>query len=163
MINGAHVIVFSKEADRDRAFFRDVLGLPSVDVGGGWLIFGLPPAELAVHPADFGGTHELYLMCADIEETVQRLGENGVTCGPIQNQGWGLLTSFTLPGGGQLAVYQPRHARPDAPATATKSRPKTARTKARKPPPQRKQKSPMTKKKPVKATPKATKRKKRRV
>ena len=161
MINGAHVIVFSKEAERDRAFFRDVLGLPSVDVGGGWLIFGLPPAELAVHPADFGGTHELYLMCADIEETVQRLGENGITCGPIQNQGWGLLTSFTLPGGGQLAVYQPRHARPKAPATAAKRRPKGARTKTRKRTPPRKRNS-TAKKKAGKAPPKVTKRKKRR-
>ena len=112
MIIGAHSIIYSKEPDADRAFLRDVLRLPSVDVGGGWLIFGLPPAEVAVHPADANDVHEFYLMCDDVEALIAEMKRRGIACGPVHDQGWGLLTQVTLPGGGKLGVYQPRHARP---------------------------------------------------
>ncbi len=108
MITGAHVIVYSRDADADRAFFRDVLEYPHVDAGGGWLIFKLPPGEVAVHPAD-SPSHELYLMCDDLTTTVEELAAKGVACGPVSDQGWGLLTSIRLPGGGELSLYEPRH------------------------------------------------------
>jgi hypothetical protein len=111
MINGAHVIVYSTNADADRAFFREVLGYPHVDAGGGWLIFKLPPAEVAVHPTESTGRHELYLMCDDLDATVATLSERGVTCTPPTDEGWGILTTLTLPGGGDLGLYQPRHER----------------------------------------------------
>jgi hypothetical protein len=114
MINGAHVIIYSQNPDADRAFLRDVLRLEHVDVGHGWLIFGLPPAEVAVHPGGAGGAHELYLMCEDVQTFIVEMTQRGIACGPVQNQGWGLLTQVTLPGGGQLGVYEPRHARPPA-------------------------------------------------
>lgn len=112
MIIGAHSIIYSAAPDADRAFFRDILKLTTVDVGGGWLIFGLPPSEVAVHPADTNGRHEFYLMCDDVEAFVAEMKKHSIACGPVQNQGWGLLTQLTLPGGGTLGVYQPRHARP---------------------------------------------------
>ena len=112
MIIGAHAIISSKNSDLDRAFLRDVLELPSVDVGGGWLIFGLPPAEVAVHPSDKNDVHEFYLMCDDVEAFIARMRKRRIACAPVQNLGWGLLTHLTLPGGGSLGVYQPRHARP---------------------------------------------------
>ena len=112
MIIGAHSILYSKKPDADRAFLRDVLKLPNVDIGGGWLIFGLPPAEVAVHPSDENDVHEFYLMCDDVEGFIAEMGKRGIACGPVHNQGWGLLTQITLPGGGKLGVYQPRHARP---------------------------------------------------
>jgi hypothetical protein len=115
MLSGAHVIIYSKDPGADRAFLRDVLGLGHVDVGDGWLIFGLPPAEVAVHPAERGGTHELYFMCDDIEKFVAEMKRRGVACSAVANRGWGLLTELTLPSGGKLGVYQPRHARPPAP------------------------------------------------
>jgi catechol 2,3-dioxygenase-like lactoylglutathione lyase family enzyme len=108
MITGAHVIVYSRDADADRAFFRDVLGYRHVDAGGGWLIFKLPPGEVAVHPAD-QPSHELYLMCDDVNATVEELTAKGVRCGPVSDQGWGLLTSIRLPGGGELGLYEPKH------------------------------------------------------
>ncbi len=109
MITGLHAIVYSPAAEEVRAFFRDVLDRPSVDAGGGWLIFGMPPAELAVHPAE-GSRCELYLMCGDIHATVQELRAKGVTfSGEISDQGWGLLTSITLAGGTELGLYEPRH------------------------------------------------------
>jgi hypothetical protein len=114
MITGAHAIVYSANPDADRTFFRDVLKCPNVDVGNGWLIFALPPAELAVHPSDEGGAHELYLMCDDVNAFVAEMGEHRIACGPVRAQPWGLLTRVTLPGGGTLGVYQPRHARPPA-------------------------------------------------
>jgi hypothetical protein len=114
MINGAHSIIYSTNADADRAFLRDVLKLPSVDVGGGWLIFGLPPAEVAVHPSDENEKHELYLMCADIEALVAEMKTRRIVCGPVQDEGWGLLSYVVLPGGGKLGVYEPRHPRPKA-------------------------------------------------
>ena len=109
MITGAHVIVYSRDADADRAFFRDVLEYPHVDAGGGWLIFMLPPAEVAVHPVEGAASHELYLMCDDVNATVEQLAAKGVTCSPVSDQGWGLLTSIGLPGGGELGLYEPRH------------------------------------------------------
>jgi hypothetical protein len=113
MLIGAHAIIYSTNPDADRAFLRDVIKLTSVDVGHGWLIFGLPPSEVAVHPAEKNGSHELYLMCDDVEAFVAEMTTHGIACGPVQNQGWGLVTQLTLPGGGKLGVYQPRHARPE--------------------------------------------------
>jgi catechol 2,3-dioxygenase-like lactoylglutathione lyase family enzyme len=110
VITGAHAIIYSKDAEADRAFFRDVLGFSSVDAGGGWLIFALPPAELAAHPADDAGHHELYLMCDDVQATVEELEGKGVELtGPISDEGFGLLTAIRLPGGGELGLYEPRH------------------------------------------------------
>src|SRR4051794_26081438 len=100
MINGAHIIIYSKDADADRTFFKDVLGLPNVDVGDGWLIFGLPPAEVAVHPTDDTGSHELYLMTDDVEAFIASMQKRGVATTEVVNRGWGLLTTVTLPGGG---------------------------------------------------------------
>ena len=114
MIIGAHSIIYSRNPDADRAFLRDVLKLPNVDVGGGWLIFGLPPAEVAVHPSDRNNVHEFYLMCDDVEALIGEMKKRNIACGPVHNQGWGLLTQITLPSGGKLGVYQPRHARPKA-------------------------------------------------
>jgi catechol 2,3-dioxygenase-like lactoylglutathione lyase family enzyme len=108
VITGAHVIVYSRDADADRAFFRDVLEYPHVDAGGGWLIFKLPPGEVALHPAE-SPSHELYLMCDDVNATVDQLAAKGVSCGPVSDQGWGMLTSIRLPGGGELGLYEPRH------------------------------------------------------
>ena len=112
MITGAHSIIYSTNAEADRAFFRDVLKLTNVDVGDGWLIFGLPPAEIAVHPSDKDDVHEFYLMCDDIEAFAAEMEQQKITCGPVNDMGWGLLTQLTLPGGGKVGVYQPRHARP---------------------------------------------------
>ena len=113
MIAGVHTIIFTNDAEADRAFFRDVLDLPSVDAGGGWLIFALPPTELAAHPTDGDAHHELYLMCDDIRATVEELASKGIefTKG-ISDEGFGLLTAFRLPGGSELALYEPRHPSP---------------------------------------------------
>ncbi len=111
MINGAHVIVYSRDADADRAFFRDVLEYPSVDAGHGWLIFALPPAELAVHPSQ-ASRHELYLMCDDLDAFRERMAGLGVPCGEPTTERWGTITALTLPGGGTLGVYQPTHPSP---------------------------------------------------
>jgi catechol 2,3-dioxygenase-like lactoylglutathione lyase family enzyme len=112
MITGAHVIVYTSDPEADRAFFRDVLQFPHVDVGGGWLIFGLPPAEAAFHPGEANDHHDLYLMCDDVAAFVASLTTRGIACTPVDDQGWGLVTILTLPGGGRLGVYQQRHARP---------------------------------------------------
>jgi catechol 2,3-dioxygenase-like lactoylglutathione lyase family enzyme len=110
MIRGTHVILYSSDAEADRAFFRDVLGLADVDAGGGWLIFRLPPAEVAVHPAEVSGAAELYLVCDDIDGTVADLGTRGVDFeGPVSDQGWGRLATVRLPGGGRLGLYEARH------------------------------------------------------
>ena len=121
MIVGAHSILYSQNAEADRAFLRTVLKLTHVDVGNGWLIFGLPPAEVAVHPSEKNDVHEFYLMCDDVEAFGSAMEEHGINCGPVRDMGWGLLTQVSLPGGGKLGVYQPRHARP---AAAGASRPK---------------------------------------
>jgi hypothetical protein len=112
MIFGAHSIIYSTNPEADRAFFRDVLRLPNVDAGDGWLIFGLPRAEVAMHPSGRNDVHEFYLMCDDVQALVAELQEDGIACEWVQDQGWGLVTHVTLPGGGKLGVYQPRHARP---------------------------------------------------
>jgi len=113
MINGVHAIVYSKDTGGVRAFLRDVLALSSVDAGGGWSIFALPPAELAAHPTDGDTRYELYLMCDDIQATVDELRRKGVEfSGPVRDQGWGLLTAIKLPGGGELGLYEPRHPSP---------------------------------------------------
>ena len=111
MITGAHAIIYSADAEADRALLRDLLGgRPTVDAGGGWLILGLPPAEVAVHPTGGAPQHELYLMCDDIEATVADLTARGVHLeGGVTDQGWGLLTTIRLPGGGALGLYEPRH------------------------------------------------------
>jgi hypothetical protein len=113
VISGAHAILYSEDANGVRSFLRDVLGLPSVDAGDGWLIFALPPTEVAVHPTDGPPRHELYLMCDDIDATVDALKGKGVQfAGPVTDEGWGLLTAIELPGGGQLGLYEPRHPSP---------------------------------------------------
>jgi len=113
MITGAHSIIYTTNPQADRAFFRDVLKLPNVDVGDGWLIFGLPPAEVAVHPSKKNDIHEFYFMCDDIEGFVAEMKVHDLETSPVKNEGWGLLTQVTLPGGGKVGVYQPRHARPE--------------------------------------------------
>jgi hypothetical protein len=118
-ITGVHTILYTNDPVADRAFLADVLGLASVDAGGGWLIFALPPAELAAHPASAdGGGYELYLMCDDIEATVRELTAKRVQFrGDVTEQRWGLITTMQLPGGGRLGLYQPRHASPLLPAS----------------------------------------------
>jgi len=111
VIIGAHVILYSRDAEADRAFLRELLGLRSVDAGGGWTIVQLPPAEVAVHPADASGAVELYLVCDDVEATVEELTVRGVpVLDPVTDQGWGRLTAFRLPGGGRVGLYEARHA-----------------------------------------------------
>jgi catechol 2,3-dioxygenase-like lactoylglutathione lyase family enzyme len=112
MIDGCHVVLFSNDSDADRAFFADVLGMPNVDAGGGWLIFRLPPAELAVHPAEGPAAHELFFMCDDIEATRDELAAKGaqLTQG-VSEERWGRLTRLRLPGGSEIGVYEPRHPR----------------------------------------------------
>jgi hypothetical protein len=109
MIFGAHVIVYSKDAEADRAFFRDVFRLHSVDAGHNWLIFALPPAEAAIHPHDENNAHELYFMCDDLESEIKDLRERNVSCSEIQEARWGSITAVQLPGGGKVGLYQPRH------------------------------------------------------
>jgi catechol 2,3-dioxygenase-like lactoylglutathione lyase family enzyme len=110
MITGGHAILFTPDPEGTRAFFRDVLGYPFVDAGRGWLIFGLPPAELAAHPDGGDGHHELYLMCDDIEATVSELEAKGVEMSrPVRDEGFGLTTSIRMPGGEELGLYEPRH------------------------------------------------------
>jgi hypothetical protein len=133
MIIGAHSIVYSTKPDADRAFLRDVLTLTSVDVGGGWLIFGLPPAEVAVHPSERNGVHELYLMCDNVEAFVATMRKQHIACDPVKDQGWGLLTRVEMPSGATLGVYEPRHARPQA-MTAAPTSAKRARRARKKDP-----------------------------
>jgi catechol 2,3-dioxygenase-like lactoylglutathione lyase family enzyme len=109
MITGAHMIIYTKDADADRAFFRDVLGFRSVDAGHGWLIFALPPAEAAFHPTDDDEMHELYLMCDDLKAEMAALAKKGIQCSDVQEARWGSITRTNLPGGGQVGLYQPKH------------------------------------------------------
>ncbi len=111
MITGAHTILLADDADAARAFFRDVLGFPAVDAGQGWLIFALPPGELALHPGA-SGTHRLYLMCDDLDATTAELGAKGVTVGPVHVESWGRVTTITVPGAGEIGLYEPSHPRP---------------------------------------------------
>ena len=113
MITGAHCIIYSTDPEADRIFLRDVLKFPHVDAGEGWLIFGLPPAELAVHPSERNDTQELFLICEDVRVFVKEMARQAIQCSPIQNQNWGQITYISLPGGGKLGVYQPSHVRPD--------------------------------------------------
>ena len=134
MITGAHSIIYSTNPDADRAVLRDVFQLTHVDVGGGWLIFGLPPSEVAVHPSDKNGVHELYLMCADVEAFVAEMRRRSLSCSPVKDEGWGLLTQVTLPSGGTLGIYQPRHARPAPMADSSAKKRKTlSRSAAKRP------------------------------
>jgi catechol 2,3-dioxygenase-like lactoylglutathione lyase family enzyme len=113
MITGVHAIMFSPDAERLREFLRDVLELPSVDAGGGWPIFALPPAELAAHPTEGAGGHELYLMCDDVHATIEELRAKGVEFSrPVSEERFGLITAIALPDGGELCLYEPRHPRP---------------------------------------------------
>jgi len=112
MINGGHVVIYTKDAEADRAFFKNVLKFPYIDAHGGWLLFKLPPSEAAFHPSDENGTHELFLMTDDLEAEMKALKTAGVACEEPSQQSWGRLTRLTLPGGGRLGLYQPRHARP---------------------------------------------------
>jgi predicted enzyme related to lactoylglutathione lyase len=125
MTTGIHLIIYSKDADADKAFFRDVLKLTNVNVGHGWLIFGLPPSELAVHPSSDNDHHEIYLMCDDIKTFVRQMSKQKIACSEITNQGWGQLAQLTLPSGSKLGVYQPKHARPKAMQSRTVSNKET--------------------------------------
>ena len=109
MIIGAHVVLYSKDAEADRAFFRDILGLKSVDAGRGWLIFALPPAEAAFHPAETNGPHELFFMCDDLAAEMRSLAQKNVAFSEIQEARWGSIVKMTLPGGGRVSLYQPKH------------------------------------------------------
>ncbi len=180
MINGAHCIIYSTNSEADRGFLKDVLNLPSVDVGQGWLIFGLPPSEIAIHPAaETGGRHELFLMCPDVEAFVTEMERRGIACTDVSDQGWGLLTEVTLPGGGKISAYEPRHARPESPSakapaekparTSAKSAKKPAKAAAKKKPAKAKVAAKAAKKpakaaakKAAKAAPKAAKKAKRK-
>ena len=112
MVTGMHAVIYTRNPEADRAFFRDVLGFPAVDAGGGWLIFAAPPSEVACHPTEGDSGHELYLMCDDLKVEMIRLGNLGVRCGSVTDEGWGLLTTVHLPSGGNLGLYEPKHASP---------------------------------------------------
>jgi catechol 2,3-dioxygenase-like lactoylglutathione lyase family enzyme len=109
MISGAHVVVYSKDANADRAFFREVLGFKSVDAGHGWLIFALPPAQAAIHPSEENGPHELYFICEDLQAEIAALAKKNVECSQVEETRWGSITKLRLPGGGQIGLYQPKH------------------------------------------------------
>ncbi|HWM31838.1 MAG TPA: extradiol dioxygenase [Methyloceanibacter sp.] len=111
MINGAHIVITSKKPAADHAFLRDVLKLPHINEGG-YLIFALPPAEMSVHEADKDGEHEVFFLCEDVKAFIAEMRKRSIACSAVKDQGWGLLTQLTLPGGGKLGVYQARHARP---------------------------------------------------
>jgi hypothetical protein len=124
MIHGAHAIIYSKDAEADRAFFRDVLKYRFADAGHGWQIFALPPAEVALHPSDKNDVHELYLMCRDVNDLIAEMKSKGIATTPVHEERWGLLTHVTLPSGSKLGIYQPKHASPlDTREQAPKKRP----------------------------------------
>jgi catechol 2,3-dioxygenase-like lactoylglutathione lyase family enzyme len=123
LISGAHVLIYSRDAEADRAFFRDVLGLDSIDSGGGWLIFALPPSELALHPSEEADDHELYFLCDDIEATAKELEQKAVPLTrPFSEERWGRVTRISLPGGGRIGLYQPKHPLAHAKTAASQSR-----------------------------------------
>src|ERR1700687_143667 len=109
MINGVHVVVYTKDPERDRAFFRDVLNFPAVDAGQGWLVFALPPAEGAFHPSEKNDLHQLYFMCGDLKATMESLRGKKGKCGAVTEVPWGSLTTIALPGGGKIGLYQAKH------------------------------------------------------
>lgn len=109
MIFGSHVVIYSKDPAADRAFLRDIFGFASVDAGHGWLIFALPPAEVAIHPAEENDRHELYFMCDDLSAEISALKQKGVRCSEVQEARWGSITKFRLPGGSEVGLYQPKH------------------------------------------------------
>ncbi len=129
MLTGGHVIIYSKHPEADRAFLRDVIGLTHADAGEGWLIFGLPPSEVAVHPAEENDRHEFYPMCDDVGAFIAAMREHGVPTDPVEQASWGKLTHILLPGGGRLGVYEPRHARPKPMAVGRKPRKRAKATK----------------------------------
>jgi catechol 2,3-dioxygenase-like lactoylglutathione lyase family enzyme len=129
MISGAHVIVYTKDAEADRAFFRDVLGFDSVDAGHGWLIFRLPQAEAALHPSDKNGPHELYFLCDDLKSEMAALARKGVTCSAVHEERWGAITRMRLASGGEIGLYQPKH--PTALSLGTKKKPKAKKRRAK--------------------------------
>lgn len=112
MITGTHVMIYSQDAEADRAFIRDILEIPCIDSGGGWLIFRLPPGELGVHPGERNDVHEFYLICDSLDETIAELSQKGVAAGEIMTAEWGRATSVPLPGGGKIGVYEAYHAHP---------------------------------------------------
>lgn len=112
MINGAHIVIYTKDSEADRAFFRDVLKFPCVDAGHGWLIFAMPPLEAAFHDSEHNDRHELFLMCDDIAATLKDLKSKNVKVSDVTEQRWGMLATFTLPGGGKIGLYQPKHPSP---------------------------------------------------
>jgi catechol 2,3-dioxygenase-like lactoylglutathione lyase family enzyme len=128
MISGAHMVIYSKDADADRAFFHNVLGFQSVDAGHGWLIFALPPGEAAFHPSEKNGPHELYFLCDNLKSEMAALAKKGVACSEVHEERWGSITRIQLPGGGEIRLYQPKH--PTALGLASK--PKDRPTKRRK-------------------------------
>lgn len=138
MIHGSHVILYSKDADADRDFFRNVLRYPYADAGHGWLIFALPPAEVAIHPTDGAGSHELYLMCDDMDGFLAEMRARGVPAAAPTEQRWGILTQITLPSGGKLGVYEPRHASPQKAAASRKALARKPAAKRRAPAPAKK-------------------------
>ena len=161
MIIGAHVMLQSKNEGADKAFLTDVLKLSSIDAGGGFLIFGLPPTEVAVHESEKNDAHELYLMCASIEAFVAEMQRLGVPATPPVNQGWGTLTEVVLPGGGKLSIYEPHHARPATSGSSATMKKKVPQKKAaKKKAPTKKAKTPA--KKSVKKTAVNAKKAKRR-
>lgn len=109
MIFGAHVVLASTDAEADRAFLRDVLGFAAIDAGHGWLIFALPPAEAAIHPAETNSGHELYLMCENLHAEIETLTRKNVTCSTVEEARWGSICYISLPGGGRIGLYQPKH------------------------------------------------------
>ena len=113
MIKGVHTMFYTSDAEGLRVFLRDKLGFKSTDVGDGWLIFGLPPSEVAFHPSEENNIHEFYLLCDDIKTFRIQMSEQNISCNEVKDEGWGLLFQLTLPGGGRISIYQPRHARPD--------------------------------------------------
>lgn len=109
MISGAHIIIYTTDADADRAFFKEILGFQSVDAGHGWLIFALPPAESAFHPAEKNDAHELFLMCDNLKAEMSSLAAKGVQCSTVEEARWGSITRIQLPGGGEIGLYEPKH------------------------------------------------------
>ena len=135
MIHGAHAIIFSTDAEADRAFFRDVLKYRFADAGHGWQIFALPPAEIAFHPSEANGSHQLYLMCTDVHELIAEMNAKGIATDPVHEERWGLLTHVTLPSGSKLGIYQPTHASPleAPPAKPAAKKPAKKKPAAKKP------------------------------